>query len=283
MASIKEIKEAIEEEKTLQLVTQAYGELAGSKLKKIRADIERGRIFFVEVSQVFQYIKTIAAKKKVFLPSKKDQVASVLLTSNSRFYGSIENEVMRTFMQNTKAYETDRFFVGKTAHDNFHKRPEFAQDQYFMFKHDLPSPEELKTFVDKIRPFKKVLVYYPKFQSVVTQKPDIVNISLDQDMSDKVDPKQPDLQFIFEPEIDKILLFFDTQIVAVLLEQVFLESELARTAARLIAMEGAQGSADEMIKGEKIKLGMAKRAKDNTQLLETISGITGLKKTHGTS
>ena len=80
--------------------------------------------------------------------------------------------------------------------------------------------------------------------------------------------------FIFEPEIIRMLDFFDSQIKILLLEQTILESELARTASRLIAMDQAQSRAKDFISDNKRALGQLKKSTYNARLLETLATMS---------
>ena len=122
MSTVKQISDIVEEEKALKLITEAYGELAGTKLKRIRSDIEQTRTFFVEISKVFSQVKKIAAKRGVLLEPKTLPTAEIILTSNSRFYGALENDLIRFFLSSTKQSASHRFFIGKTAQNFFQSR-----------------------------------------------------------------------------------------------------------------------------------------------------------------
>ena len=86
-----------------------------------------------------------------------------------------------------------------------------------------------------------------------------------------------DQAFIFEPEIGKILDFFETQVTNLLIEQTFLDSELSRTASRLISMDQAQSSADDYLSEQRTILAQAKKNIINAKLLETYNAIVSLR------
>lgn len=278
MASVKQINDILEEEKALKLITEAYGELAGNKLKKIRTDIEQTRVFFVEISKVFSQVKKIAASRGILPEQKSLPTAEIVLTSNSRFYGALENDLIRFFLSSLHQEGTHQFFIGKTAQDFFQHRGAGQQNKFIKFRQDLPSFQELKTLTDQLTTYQKILIFYPRFQSVLVQKASVIDISQNPHDANANTDEIKNISFIFEPELEKILKFFDTQITGVLIHQVFLEAELARTAARLISMDEAQQKADESIKSEYTELKLVQRTLENSRLLETISSIFGWKK-----
>ena len=90
--TIKEIDAAIEEGQSLKQIAQAYSEIANLKIKKIRAEVERNRFFFQEISKVYSLIKTLAMEKKINV-TKSKQTVSIVITSNHRFYGQINSDL----------------------------------------------------------------------------------------------------------------------------------------------------------------------------------------------
>lgn len=278
MTSIKQIGQILEEEQALKLVSEAYGEVAGNKLKKIRGDIEQTRTFFIEISKVFSQVKTVALKRGIALPTKTNTTIEVLITSNYRFYGALENDLIRFFLKSSDN-NSERVFIGKTALDFFQGRQnQKTTDKFIKLKTDLPSYEELRQLTAHIKSHQRILVYYPRFQSVLIQKPTVVDITQTPQSDNRSAGAMEFMNFIFEPELDKILNFFDSQITGVLIQQVFLEAELARTAARLISMDQAQQNADQLIKEQKTNLKLAERELSNAHLLETISSVFGFRK-----
>ncbi len=269
MPTIQQINQTLEDGTAFKVVTQAYSELAAARLKKIRFGIERNRRFFEEISKVFRAVKVAAARRKITPPSQRSGTVSILITSNHRFYGDLENTLVKYFVVNTTKFKTDRIVIGKIALE-FLQTMHYAHPfEKFVLERDLPNRDELKTLATHLTSYEQILVYYSRMESAFAQEPHVVDLL----------QKPPDVSpasithsfnYIFEPEIENILQFFDTQIVSVLLEQTFLESELARTAARLIAMDQAQLKADDFIKQQRKQLLAAQRSSSSLRLLETI-------------
>lgn len=277
MSAIKDIKQIIEESQALKLVAESYSEIAATKLQKIRKGIEKNRTFFQEVSQVFHIVKVAAIKRNIGPAAKSKGTMSLILTSNNHFYGDLEIRLLRYFVVNTAKFKTDRFAIGKTAMD-FLTSMQYAHPyQLNTFKNDIPEQNELRQIVANLEGYSSVLVYYSRMQSVLVQEPHVVDI-VQAPPEHFIDPKKHNIDYIFEPEISEMLRFFENQIIQLLLEQTFLESELARTAARLISMDEAQGNADELITAQRKILGAAKKSVENMRLLETISSLTGWRR-----
>ena len=85
-------------------------------------------------------------------------------------------------------------------------------------------------------------------------------------------------KFIFEPDLSKILQFFDSQIITLLLEGTFLESELSRTASRFISMDKAETEANKLIKQYLTLKAYVKRNMDNNTILENFATMMAIRK-----
>ncbi len=266
--TIKEINEAIDEGEALKTIAAAYTEISSLRLKRIRHEVIRTRAFFVEVLNIYAMLKHVAAKKTV-TPELQGKTASIVLTSNNRFYGHIESDLINFFL-NQKLTKGDIFVVGSSGKETFGsvKLP----FKSIIFKDDVPNAVELKFVVNLIKNYQAVFVYFARFKSVLKQIPTVVDITQSQAQAAE-QSEMIEEAYIFEPEVNKILQFFDSQLKQVLIEQTFLETELARTSSKLISMDQAQDNADQFLKQQKQLLTGARMSLQNSQILETISNL----------
>ena len=266
--TIKEIDQIIEEGQSLKFLSQAYGEIASQKVRRIRAGVERNRMFFEEISYVYGIIQTIADKKKVTLQKPKKTI-SLILTSNYRFYGNINSALIKFYIESTRLFDTTRIIIGKTAADYFKTQPYFSNIQSILLKSDYPSALELTQLANILKDYQQVLIYYSKLKSLLVQEPSTIDLSTTKQTV--LNNNQFNFGVIFEPELPKILSFFDSQFITLLLEEAFLESELSRTASRLISMDQAQIKASNFIKEQKKIKSYVKRSITNKLILESIA------------
>lgn len=274
--TIKEIKEKLEEGESLKMVTQAYSEIANLKVKKIRANVERNRLFFQEISKVYAIIRKFAVSKKINMVKPKKTV-SLVLTSNQGFYGSINSDLLKFFVNSTKNMETDRIVVNKTGIEFFKTQPIFKNYTEVLLKDDQPSTAELSSLVNLIKDYNQVLVFFSSMVSLLTQVPAVTDITPGPSSVSTAGNKN-DFRFIFEPELPKILAFFDSQVTTLLLEGTFLESELSRTASRFISMDEAENNSNKSIKMYQTLKAAAKRNMDNNVILENFATMIALRK-----
>lgn len=283
--TIKQIEEALEEGESLKAIAQAYSEIANLKIKKIKSNVERNRTFLDEITKVYSLVKAFAIKKKVLVQKPKKRLC-ILLTSNYRFYGNINSSLINYFVGSTRELaDVDKIILGKAGINFFKAANILPKYQEIMLQKDMPSPQELSDLARLSADYEQVLVFHSKLKSLLNQQAtftDITAVSLY--LTDfyvkSLDPKKNNhmMQFIFEPELPKILSFFDSQIVTLLLEQTFLESELSRTASRFISMDQAETEANKFIKEYEGLKSYTKRNMDNNTILENFATMAAVRK-----
>lgn len=282
--TIKQIEESLEEGESLKAITQAYSEIANLKIKRIRAEVERNRLFFAEISKIYGVVKAFALKKKVALQKPKNRLG-ILLTSNYRFYGNINSSLINYFLGLTRELaDVDKIVLGKGGIEYFRASKLLPTYKEILLKDDMPSGQELIDLANLCKDYNQVLVFHSRFKSLLTQQAtftDITATSLYLLESVKVyDAKHNNdlMHFIFEPELDQILHFFDSQITTSLLESTFLESELSRTASRFISMDTAETEANKFIKNYQTLKAYVKRNLDNNTILENFASMVTVRR-----
>ncbi len=276
----KQIDALIEEGQSLDQLAQAYAEIANLKIQKIRTETERNRAFLKEIAGVYALVKKTAIKKGVNLKKPKKMI-SMVLTSNDAFYGSNNYDLLDFFISSTQNLDTDRMIVGRSAIDYFKVKPLFKNLQQVQLSSDEPAVEELVKLAQSVKDYDQILVFYSSFKSLLKQQPASTLISgaatlTEQASSDKT--SQEEFIYIFEPELVKILEFFDNQITSLLLEGVFLESELSRAASRFISMDQADQQANKLIKEYQTLKSYTLRSMRNNLILENFASMFAMRK-----
>lgn len=275
MPTINQLKDILEESKSLKLVTEALGELSAMELKSTRDDVEQNTIFFNEIAKIYQQVQTIASrnqlvnKKTVVINPKNSKTISILLTSNRSFYGGLDRALAELFISTSDQYPGDKLVIG-----NFGIT--YLLDSHFdhtfekaTFEGDLPTPIELQKLVDQTISYSRILLYHPKFITPLRQEPEISDIT--QGAEKTTDTATID--YILEPELDKMLGFFENQLLTLLFKAIFLQSRLSRTAARMISMYEAELNVEKEIMGERQELIKKTRDHQNILILETYAGL----------
>lgn len=274
----------------LRMLSEAFEEISVMKMQKVRSSVLRTRDFLTNLLDVFYDVKGSYKKQILELMKKKKKDTSnissfstlakngkeviVLLSANTKLYGDIIPRVFNLFTEKVKSSNSDVVIVGKLGKDLFEQSDTKKAYKYFDVPDTVASFEDLKPLVLDILNYEKVTVFYGKFENVINQTPTSINISGEEPIDEEAPEEKRDFKFLFEPSLERILNFFETQMFTSFFKQTVDEFELARHASRIRAMEEALGNIDTKVKLLKSQQGRAKRLTANKKQIETISGIS---------
>jgi ATP synthase F1 gamma subunit len=291
MAQRKIINENLEALNSLKDLAESYEEIAVIRMQKIKDSVLKTRDFLADLSDVFVDLKSsydrevteLISKRKTqdhtILPllQKNGKTLMVYLSSNGRLYGSVTQKTYKLFMQALKepdANNSDVMIIGSAGKEMFENSGTKKPFTYF----DIPDVgvdvDHIKELMKTFLKYEKVDVYYGKFDNVVNQSPIGTSITGENIFESEVtEPPPREDRFIFEPALEKIFYFFETQIIANLFSQTLLENQLARHASRVNAMEEALIHIDEESKKLNQAKNLIKHQQQNKKQLETIAGV----------
>lgn len=268
MPPLERLKEEIKDEETLQSLASAFTEVSASKISRLKEKFEENQAFYQEISDLYRLVKYSGHLR----PTASKKEIAIAITTNNRFYGVINLEVMRKFVAETQNRPTDRLVVGKIG---VLYLPSIGFKEPFatlILKSDTPQLKDLEKLLEMAQPYQQVFLYYPRFQTLYTQTPAVTDITYSPTPEVKRAVEET-LHFIFEPELPQIVDFFETQIRTILLQRVLLEVELSVTASRLQAMSRAQEHAETALNQKKFALTKATHSLINARLLDSLSRV----------
>ncbi|MBI2641385.1 F0F1 ATP synthase subunit gamma [Candidatus Roizmanbacteria bacterium] len=208
---------------------------------------------------------------------KKPQPVLVLLTANTKLYGAIVNKVFSAFVKHLeKDTASDIIIIGRLGRRLYQESRLQKPYLYFEIPDTNVTIEHLKPVMFHLLTYEKIYVYYGKFQTIATQDPTISNVSGDQPFSQELETPQvsPGGLFLFEPTLEEIIKFFEGLVSVSLFKQTVYESELARMASRIMAMEEAQDNINLTIQKLRSEEKKVKRLEENKKQLERLSGMS---------
>lgn len=292
MPQRKIIAENLEALNSLKDLAESYEEIAVIRMQKIKDSVLKTRDFLQDLSDVFvdlkssydREVKELLARRKTgdktILPllQKNGKTLMVYLSSNGRLYGSVTQKTYKLFIGDLKKPENqnvDVFIIGSAGKDMYEASGAAKPFTYFEIPDVGVDLVHIKKIMQKFLQYEKVHVYYGKFDNVVNQTPIGTSITGENIFeSEVVETVSRDDRFIFEPILEKIFYFFETQIIANLFSQTLLENQLARHASRVNAMEEALIHIEEESRKLVRARNTIKHQMQNRKQLETISGLT---------
>lgn len=294
MAQRKLIEEDLASLNSIKDLAESYEEIAVIRMQKIKDSVIRTRGFLVALSDIYvdlkasynlevqDLIKRMKRKEKTLLQGlqKNGKVLLVYLSSNGKLYGSVTQKTYRLFTSDLKKPENvncDIIIIGSAGKEMFEESSVKRPYKYFEIPDTRVKLEHIKKLMNEFMQYEKVYIYYGKFGNVVNQNP----ISSSITGEDIFETEVPSItrredKFIFEPTLEKIYHFFETQIMANLFSQTLLENQLARHASRVNSMEAALiNIEDETKKLKKMQVKLKHLVQEKKQM-ESIAGVLTL-------
>ncbi|HSX08800.1 MAG TPA: F0F1 ATP synthase subunit gamma [Candidatus Saccharimonadales bacterium] len=294
MPQKKIIFEELEALNSLKDLAESYEEIAVVRMQKIRESVLKTRDFLADISDVFVDLKSsynrevkdlmerIRKGDKGLLSTlqKKDKTLLVYLSSNGGLYGAVTQKTYKLFMQElskTDKEKTDIVVIGNAGRLMFEGSGANRPYEYFEIPDTSVNVFHIKSLMKKFLQYERVSVFYGKFGNVVKQSPIQTSITGEDIFETETIAQIPrEDRFIFEPTLQKIYHFFETQIMANLFSQTLLENQLARHASRVNAMEEALVHIEDETKKLNQQRSRLKHLVENKKQLETISGVVML-------
>ncbi len=253
MSTLKEIKKNSESILAIRSITSAYQEIADLRMKQVRERALKNREFFKELLSIYQRIKSayIFSFKKLSLkrmekPSRRatKERVTIFLSANNFFYGPLILNIWTKVFGYFKKNKTDLVVVGSVGKYLAENSGLGHKIFYFKLQDEKPELEKISDIVEFIKNYKKIVVFYGRYKTVLSQEPVVSEIS---EMSFEEGKEDKELKpYLFEPSPEALLDFFETEIMATLFNQCILEHQLAKHASRLIAMHQATENAKKM-------------------------------------
>jgi len=247
----KEINDEIGQMSTLSSLVRAYEEIASARMKRTRDYVLANRQFLSELNDVFEQVRISFARQVNELAKKKGKpgaetmtflahngkTVTVFLSANTGLYGDIVPLVFDLFIADVRSGKSEVTIVGKQGLSIFLSEEPERPYTYFDLPDNTVTSSDLDEIIKHIVQYESIHVYYGEFLNVIQQKPSKLTISAE--ISLKEEGKGKKTFYIFEPSLENILMFFETEIFASLFEQSVREGQLAKFASRVMAMDRA--------------------------------------------
>ncbi|HEX9608877.1 MAG TPA: FoF1 ATP synthase subunit gamma [Candidatus Paceibacterota bacterium] len=279
MATIEQKRSELEDIRTVRFISNALLEISATRMQKLREALEVNSRYYREISNVYTTVKRSAVQRQDMpseSPSQKIRAVAVAFTSNKRFYGTINRDVIKRFFERIREQHVDCIVIGTTGREIAEYVRDDTHCQYYSFEKDEPTVEEMQTFLKRVDPYERVFLYYPKFTTVFQQ--DVAALDITHASPAVGEDQFQEVDYIFEPELPSILSFFERQVRFSLFRRVMLETELARIAARFVSMNSIGRHSEDSLKRLSRDVTILENAAANRQLLESLSSFAQWKK-----
>jgi F-type H+-transporting ATPase subunit gamma len=277
MPTLKEIQKNLEVVSTIKNIVTTFQEIANLKMQQIKEKVLKNREFSKELLRTYQRIKNVyyyslekgLVKKSFFRKTEKEK-AVIFLSVNKPFYGTLILDIWKEVKKYLEREGGDLVVVGRVG-KYLAEREGFGLSLYYFEFDDInPEKERISEIVEFVKKYEKIIVFHGRYEKGLVQKPTMSEISggLPEEKKEKKIEG-----YLFEPSPEAVLDFFETEIIGVLFNIAILEHQLARLAARVMAMQEASERAKNFEKKLKAMENKLKREIINKRQIELLGSL----------
>lgn len=256
-------KNELNELQVLRIITQVYSQVASYWMKRTADSVISSRDYLAEINQVFitvfgayaEQLHKLAHNKfgkkgRITFLAHNGKKVAVFMAANSGFYGDILKRTFEVFLKDVRENGYEVTIVGKQGVALFLGEEPNHPYTFFDLSDERIDQNQVVDLVRHLVQYDEIRIYHGKFINFLTQEPAVFQIPSDPYPNLKPGEKVEQQHYLFEPDIESILVFFEKQIFTSIFEQTIRESQLAKFGSRLQVMDRS----GENIKGRIHKL-----------------------------
>ena len=300
MNYLKNILTQLEDLTGFKDIVGASEEIASMKMRQIRNKVLLSRDvnnelteIYREVSlsyknqiiQIMQQQKGNKAFKKVSdsqmsLKTGNGKHACVYLSANSGLFSNILEKTYYEFIAYLQDHKEAIPVIigefGKKLYTNDYPKNPFI---YYALTEDKTTESIMKQITEDLSKYSSVVIFFAKFESMVSQRATVLDVSGEDTLNPDVTKAEnqivtPTTHYLFEPSLEKIILFFEMEIFAGIIQQTVTESNLARYASRITTLDKARENIDLQLRRNSLEKRFAMHRLMNKKQTEAITGIS---------
>lgn len=283
MATNQRKNEEVIQLTALQNIAQIYAQIASVRMQQTRKRVLDGRVFIREINETFEEVRRSYAEqvrqlnkgkagkdKQITFLGHNGKSVAILLSANAGLYGAIVPNTYQVFLEELRKHDYEVTIIGQQGLSFYLVDEPNRPYTYFNLPDWGDSAIYLSPIISHIVQYDEIHVFYGEFHTVITQKPVETLIS---SSITEVKENKSQVKYHFEPNMEQILVFFETEIFSSLFEQTISESRLAKYASRIIAMDQASENTKEVIKKLKFNALIAQHRFFNRKQLNQLPAI----------
>jgi F0F1-type ATP synthase gamma subunit len=300
MNYLKAIITQIEDLTGFKDIVGASEEIASMKMRSIRNKVLLSRDLNEELTEIYrevtisyknQLLQLMQVKKgekalkqvsesQISLKTGNGEHACVYLSANSGLFSKILERTYHEFTAYLDQHkESTPIIIGDFGKNLFANEFPGRPFIFYSLREDKSSESVMKKITEDLAGYSSVIIFYAKFESMASQTTTILDVSGEDTINPDLTKSQkqapiPSTHYLFEPSLEKITLFFETEIFAGIIQQTVTESDLARYASRISTLDMARENIDEQLKRVNLEKRFAIHRLMNKKQTEAITGIS---------
>jgi F-type H+-transporting ATPase subunit gamma len=288
MASLKEVRNRITSVNSTMQITKAMKMVAAAKLRKAQDRIIQMRPYAKKLNELIAQVSEgteVGANSPYTQVREVKNVLLILVTSDRGLCGAFNSNVIKASI----AYINDNYAdknltilpLGKKGGEAFVRRGANVNEKHTDIFHHLTF-DAAKVIAEEVMAdfasakYDEVVLVFNEFKNVATQ---IIRTEklLPLVNDGEKDSKSSNVDYIFEPSEEEILLELIPKSIKMQLFKAVLDSNAAEHGARMTAMDKATENGGELLKALKIEYNRSRQAAITKEILEIVGGAEALK------
>ena len=287
MANLKEIRSRITSVGSTMQITSAMKMVSAAKLKRAQDAIVQLRPYAEKLREILENISSTLdndAGGKLTVQRDVKKMLLVVITSNRGLAGAFNSAVVKkanTILAENQAagIETEILTIGKKAYDLLRKQNKIYKNNSSLW--DNLNFDEVAAISEEITEkfseggFDQVRIVYNHFKNAATQivtDEQYLPVQIQKSESETVSS----VDYIFEPNKEKIVTDLIPQALKTQLYKAVLDSNAAEHGARMTAMHKATDNADTLRKELVLQYNKERQAAITNEILEIVGGAEAL-------
>ena len=277
-ASMNDIKARIKSVQSTMQITKAMELVATSKLRRAKEKVERARPYYEALGDAIRNIKASSETDgSVWMTEgKSDKVLYIVIAGDRGLAGGYNANVFRLTSALSTGEDAAVLPIGKKALEYYRhrKREIFSDSAQYVSAVGVGDALSLADEVCRAYAegkFKKVILVYTKFVSMISQLPVYEQI-LPLELENGKESTEP----MIEEEPEELLMRIVPDYVGGVLYSAVCEALASESGARRSSMNAANKNASEMIDTLMLKYNRARQAVITQEITEIVSGAEAL-------
>jgi F-type H+-transporting ATPase subunit gamma len=280
MPALIDIRRRIRSVKSTQQITKAMKMVSAAKLRRAQEAMFAARPYARKMLEVLNSLASRAEPDAHPLLQTRGHGRSLLVvvTADKGLCGAFNANIIRTatrFLANRAGRDTELSVVGRKARDFFRRRTVKLRHERVGIFQALRYQTACTIAAEMIDAYTagevdEVFLVYNEFKSVIQQQ--IVVDRLLPIERHALRPHEPALDYLYEPDPERIFAALLPKHVEVQVWRALLESQAAEHGARMSAMDSATNNAAEMIDRLTLYMNKVRQAAITKEIIEVVSG-----------
>jgi len=280
MPALIDIRRRIRSVKSTQQITKAMKMVSAAKLRRAQEAMFAARPYARKMTEVLNSMASRATPDAHPLLEERghQKVLLVVITADKGLCGAFNANIIRTatrFLADRGDGDVSLALVGRKARDFFRRRAVKVRSERVGVFQALRYETARELGRELMEAFTRgeadqVFLVYNEFKSVIQQR--LVVDRLLPVERHAISPREPALDYLYEPEPAGIFATILPKHVEVQVWKALLESQAAEHGARMTSMDAATNNASEMIDRLTLYMNKVRQAAITKEIIEVVSG-----------